>query len=117
MFAMMATHLYEHCEDGSSPKGIESVAGGNAPGVGSDFNGSDPERVKFPAATLGGSMGSGHVPTGQLADMIQGNLTWQTALAQLQKQPLYVLQIPDFGVILTSFSATATSVTVTGCEA
>ena len=46
--------------------------------------------------------------------MIQGNLTWQTALAQLQKQPLYVLQIPDLGVILASFSANATSVTLTG---
>jgi hypothetical protein len=49
-----------------------------------------------------------------LADMIQGNQTWQTALAQLQKQPLYILQIPDFGVILASFSTTATGVTLTG---
>ena len=46
--------------------------------------------------------------------MIKGNQAWQTALAQLQKQPLYVLQIPDFGVILTSFSAAAAGVTLTG---
>jgi hypothetical protein len=46
--------------------------------------------------------------------MIQGNQTWQTALAQLQKQPLYIFQIPDFGVILASFSAAATGVTLTG---
>ncbi len=46
--------------------------------------------------------------------MIQGNQTWQTALAQLQKQPLYLLQIPDFGVVLASFSSAATGVTLTG---
>jgi hypothetical protein len=46
--------------------------------------------------------------------MIQGNTTWQVALAQLQKQPLYVLQIPAFGVILASFSASATGVGLTG---
>lgn len=46
--------------------------------------------------------------------MIQGNTTWQVALAQLQKQPLYVLQIPDFGVILASFSVAATGVSVGG---
>lgn len=51
---------------------------------------------------------------GEFAKLIQGNQTWQTALAQLQKQPLYVLQICDFGVILTSFSAVATGVTLTG---
>jgi len=46
--------------------------------------------------------------------MIQGNQTWQMALAQLQKQPLYALQIPDFGLILTSFSMTATGVGLSG---
>ncbi len=46
--------------------------------------------------------------------MIQGNQNWQTALAQLQKQPLYVLEIPDFGVVIASFSASALGVTVGG---
>lgn len=46
--------------------------------------------------------------------MIQGNTAWQQALAQLQKQPLYVLQIPDFGVILASFSVAATGVGISG---
>jgi hypothetical protein len=46
--------------------------------------------------------------------MIQGNQTWQMALAQLQKQPLYVLQIPDFGVVLASFSTATTGVGVGG---
>jgi len=46
--------------------------------------------------------------------MIQGNQTWQMALAQLQKQPLYVLQIPDFGVILTTFSMAANGVVLNG---
>ena len=46
--------------------------------------------------------------------MIQGNQTWQIALGQLQKQPLYILQIPDFGVILASFSISATQVGVSG---
>jgi len=46
--------------------------------------------------------------------MIQGNTTWQIALAQLQKQPLYILQVPDFGVILASFSVAATGVGVSG---
>jgi hypothetical protein len=46
--------------------------------------------------------------------MIQGNQTWQQALAQPQKQPLYALQIPDFAVILTSFSAGAAGVGLDG---
>jgi len=46
--------------------------------------------------------------------MIQGNQNWQTVLAQLQKQPLYVLEIPDFGVVIASFSASALEVTVGG---
>ncbi|MGH9358560.1 MAG: hypothetical protein ACRD4Q_09900 [Candidatus Acidiferrales bacterium] len=46
--------------------------------------------------------------------MIQGNQTWQNALAQLQKQPLYVLEIPAFGVVVASFSASALGVTIGG---
>ncbi|HLI35043.1 MAG TPA: hypothetical protein VKW70_08355 [Terriglobia bacterium] len=46
--------------------------------------------------------------------MIQGNQTWQTALSQLQKQPLYVLEIPDFGIVIASFSAAALGVGVGG---
>ena len=46
--------------------------------------------------------------------MIQGNQSWQMALAQPQKQPLYVLQIPDFGVILASFSLEAAGVGLSG---
>lgn len=36
--------------------------------------------------------------------MIQGNQTWQNALNQPQKQPLYVLTIPAYGIILASFT-------------
>jgi hypothetical protein len=36
--------------------------------------------------------------------MINGNQTWQTGLNTLQKQPLYVLQIPQFGIVLASFT-------------
>jgi hypothetical protein len=36
--------------------------------------------------------------------MIQGNQTWQSGLSALQKQPLYVLQIPQFGIVLASFT-------------
>jgi hypothetical protein len=39
--------------------------------------------------------------------MITGNQTWQAALAPNQKQPLYVLVIPNFGLYLASFSAGA----------
>lgn len=46
--------------------------------------------------------------------MIVGNTTWQVALAQLQKQPLYALQIPDFGVVLVCFSMSATGVSLSG---
>ena len=42
--------------------------------------------------------------------MIQGNQTWQNALAQQQKQPLYIFEISDFGVIIASFSAEAVNV-------
>jgi hypothetical protein len=36
--------------------------------------------------------------------MIQGNQTWQAGLNVLQKQPLYILQIPQFGIVLASFT-------------
>jgi hypothetical protein len=36
--------------------------------------------------------------------MINGNQTWQSGLNGLQKQPLYVLQIPQFGIVLASFT-------------
>ena len=39
--------------------------------------------------------------------MIQGNQNWQTGLAQPQKQPLYLLTIPGFGIYLASFTASA----------
>jgi hypothetical protein len=39
--------------------------------------------------------------------MIQGNQTWQLALAQLQKQAYYAVEIPDFSIAIASFSATA----------
>jgi hypothetical protein len=46
--------------------------------------------------------------------MISGNIAWQLALAQPQKQPLYVLQIPDFGIYLASFSPASTGVNLAG---
>jgi hypothetical protein len=36
--------------------------------------------------------------------MIYGNQTWQAGLASLQKQALYVLTIPRFGVVLATFT-------------
>ncbi len=36
--------------------------------------------------------------------MISGNQTWQQGLNSLQKQALYVLQIPQFGIVLASFT-------------
>ena len=36
--------------------------------------------------------------------MISGNQTWQSGLNSPQKQPLYVLQIPQFGIVLSSFT-------------
>ena len=36
--------------------------------------------------------------------MISGNQTWQSGLTAPQKQPLYVLQIPQFGIVLASFT-------------
>lgn len=46
--------------------------------------------------------------------MIVGNQTWQTALAALQKQPLWVLEIPDFGIVIASFSASVLNVGIGG---
>jgi hypothetical protein len=46
--------------------------------------------------------------------VITGNQNWQNALAQQQKQPLYVFEISDFGVIVASFSAEAVNVTLGG---
>lgn len=37
--------------------------------------------------------------------MIQGNQTWTAVLNQQQKQPLYIFEIPQFGIVLSSFSA------------
>jgi hypothetical protein len=37
--------------------------------------------------------------------MIQGNQTWSQALAQPQKQPLYILEIPQYGILLASFAS------------
>jgi hypothetical protein len=38
--------------------------------------------------------------------MISGNQTWQQGLNAPQKQALYVLQIPQFGIVLASFTPT-----------
>ncbi len=46
--------------------------------------------------------------------MISGNQTWQNALLQQQKQPLYTLEFPDFAIIIASFSATVQQVTLGG---
>jgi len=35
--------------------------------------------------------------------MIQGNQTWTQALAQLQKQAYYIVEIPDFAIAIASF--------------
>lgn len=46
--------------------------------------------------------------------MISGNQTWQNALAQQVKQPLYTFEIPDFGIIVGSFTTAPASVTQGG---
>jgi hypothetical protein len=38
--------------------------------------------------------------------MIQGNQTWQQGFNMLQKQALYVLQIPQYGIVLATFTPT-----------
>ena len=37
--------------------------------------------------------------------MIQGNQIWTQALAQLQKQAYYTVEIPDFAIAIASFPA------------
>jgi len=37
--------------------------------------------------------------------LIPGNQTWQLALAQLQKQAFYTVEIPDFAIAIASFTA------------
>ena len=37
--------------------------------------------------------------------MIEANQNWQNAIAQQVKQPLYVFEIPDLGIIIASFPA------------
>jgi hypothetical protein len=39
--------------------------------------------------------------------MIQGNQTWTQALGQAAKRPLYTLEIPAFGIIITSWPLSA----------
>ena len=36
--------------------------------------------------------------------MIVGNQTWQSGLNAQQKLPLYVLQIPQLGIVIASFT-------------
>jgi len=36
--------------------------------------------------------------------MINGNQTWQSGLNGQAKQPLYILQIPQFGIVIASFT-------------
>jgi len=43
--------------------------------------------------------------------MIQGNQIWTQALAQAQKQPYYLVEIPDFAIAIASFSTNANPVT------
>jgi len=50
--------------------------------------------------------------------MIQGNQLWTFALAQSTKQPLYTVEIPDFAIAISNFTAdqqfASTASTVTG---
>ncbi len=46
--------------------------------------------------------------------MISGNQTWQNALLQQQKQPLFTFEIPDFGIVVASFTTTVAAVTQGG---
>lgn len=46
--------------------------------------------------------------------MISGNQTWQNALLQQQKQPLYIFEVPDFGLVVASFTAAVAQVTLGG---
>ncbi len=46
--------------------------------------------------------------------MISGNQTWQQALLQPAKQALFVLEIPDFGMILAGFAPSQVNVALGG---
>ena len=46
--------------------------------------------------------------------MIQGNQTWTQALAQAQKRPYYLVEIPDFAIAIASFPSTVSMVTTLG---
>ncbi len=46
--------------------------------------------------------------------MISGNQTWQNALLQQSKQPLYIFEIPDFGITVASFTTAVAGITVGG---
>ena len=45
--------------------------------------------------------------------MIQGTLNWQNSLAALNKQPIYQLAIPTYGVTLTSYPSGSAATTPT----
>jgi hypothetical protein len=44
--------------------------------------------------------------------MITGNSTWTTSLAANWKRPLYVLEIPGFGILILSFVPALVGVTI-----
>ena len=46
--------------------------------------------------------------------MIQGNQTWTQALAQLQKQAYYIVEIPDFAIAIASFPPSSEVATAPG---
>jgi hypothetical protein len=46
--------------------------------------------------------------------MIEANQNWLNAIAQQVKQPLYVFEIPDLGIIIASFSAESARVNLGG---
>ncbi len=45
--------------------------------------------------------------------MISGNQTWQNALSAQVKRALYLFEIPDFGIIVTSFTTAALDANIT----
>jgi hypothetical protein len=46
--------------------------------------------------------------------VIIGNQTWQNALLQQTKQPLYVFEISEFGIIIASFTVASISIPAGG---
>jgi hypothetical protein len=48
--------------------------------------------------------------------MIQGNYIWTQALAQSAKQPLYIVEIPDFAIAIASFTPDQQPATVASSE-